>query len=240
MTPDQKNAGPGGQLALALAFRPAMSREDFMVAQSNEAAVSQIDTWPDWNGPTLMLVGPEGSGKSHLAQVFRMRAGGAQVSASALRDSDVPDLLADGACVVEDLPGEGSAESEVALFHLLNLAKETKVHVLLTSRTFPGQWNVGLRDLASRLAAVPTASLGLPCDELLRGLLVKLFSDKQIKVDEAVVGYLVRNMERSGDAAIKLVDELDRVSLETKSSVTRPFAAKILAGQMAEPLAEQS
>lgn len=205
-----------------------------MVASSNEAAVAQIDSWPGWNGPTLLLVGPEGSGKSHLAQVFRMRAGGAQISADALRQADVPHLLADGACVVEDLPGRGGDESEVALFHLLNLAKETSSHVLLTSRSFAGQWNVQLRDLASRLSAVPTVSLGLPCDALLRGLLVKLFADKQIKVDEAVIAYLLRNMERSGDAAIKLVERLDRVSLETKSSVTRPFVAKVLAEQAAE------
>lgn len=239
MTPDRNNLLPGGQLALALGFRPAMSREDFMVAASNEAAVSQVDAWPEWNGPTLMLVGPEGSGKSHLAQVFRMRAGGTQVSAKALRDVDVPDLLAEGACVVEDLPGDGSPEAEIALFHLLNLAKEVKAHVLLTSRSFPGQWEVSLRDLASRLSAIPTVSLGLPCDELLRGLLVKLFTDRQIKVDEAVVAYLVRNMERSGDAAVRLVDELDRVSLETKSSVTRPFVARILTSLQAEPLVEQ-
>ena len=232
--PKQSQANGAGQLALDLAFRPAMSREDFMVASSNEMAVDQIDAWPDWGGPSLMLVGPEGSGKTHLAQVFRMRAGGTQIAADQLCDADVPQLLAEGACVVEDLPGAGSDESEIALFHLLNLAKETRSHVLLTSRSFSSQWNVRLPDLASRLAAVRTVSLGRPCDTLLRGLLVKLFADKQIKVDEAVVAYLVRNMERSCDAAIRLVGELDRVSLETKSSVTRPFAAKILADQMAE------
>ena len=209
-----------------------------MVAASNEAAVRQIDDWPNWSGSTLLLVGPEGSGKSHLAQVFRMRAGGAEVRAEALRQEDVPQLLADGACVVEDLPGPGDSEYEVALFHLLNLAKETGSHLLLTARSFSGTWNIGLRDLASRLAAVPTASLGLPCDELLRGLLVKLFADKQIQVDEPVIAYLVRNMERSGDAAIKLVEQLDRISLETKSSVTRPFVAKVLADQLSGTAAE--
>lgn len=238
MTPDLSRSKDHVQLALDLAFRPAMSREDFMVASSNEAAVGQVDAWPHWNGSALMLVGPKGSGKTHLAQVFRMRAGGAQITADALSSADVPELLAEGACVVEDLPGDGSGEGEVALFHLLNLAKETKSHVLLTSRGFSGQWNVQLPDLASRLAAVPTASLGLPCDTLLRGLLVKLFADKQIKVDEAVVAYLVRNMERSCDRAIKLVDELDRVSLETKSPMTRPFVAKVLANQMAETMVD--
>ena len=238
MRPSQTPSKDRGQLALDLAFRPAMSREDFMVASSNEAAVSHIDEWPNWTGPTLLLVGPQGSGKSHLAQVFRMRAGGARVAAGALRHEHVPELLAEGACVVEDLPGSGGGDCEVALFHLLNLAKETGSHVLLTARSFAGQWNVELPDLASRLAAVPTVSLGLPCDTLLRGLLVKLFADKQIKVDEAVIAYLVRNMERSGDAAIRLVEQLDRISLETKSSVTRPFVAKVLADQRAGTAAE--
>ena len=106
-----------GQLALDLAFRPAMSREDFLVASSNEAAVAEIDSWPDWKHQALLLVGPEGSGKSHLSEVFRMRAGGPVVEAQNLTKESVPDLLSTGACVVEDLPGSSNELNEVALFH---------------------------------------------------------------------------------------------------------------------------
>ncbi len=228
MTTTDFGDGRRGQLALNLSFRPAMSREDFLIASSNEAAVAMLDLWPDWPNPALLIVGPQGSGKSHLAEVFRMRAGGPKVNASELKVDGVPKLLADGACVVEDLPGEGGAGTETALFHLLNMAKETGGYVLLTARSYPARWNIGLQDLASRLAAAPAVSLGTPSDTLLRGLLVKLFSDRQVAVDESVIGYLVRNMERSGEAARLLVNELDRRSLEVKAAVTRPFAAKVL------------
>ena len=220
--------GQRGQLALDLSFRPAMSREDFLVASSNEAAVGMLDMWPDWPGPALLIVGPEGSGKSHLAEVFRMKAGGAKISAADLKVDAVPELLSAGACVVEDLPGSGGANVETALFHLLNLAKETNGFVLLTARNYPGQWGIALKDLASRLNATSAVALGSPSDSLLRGLLVKLFADRQISVDESVVGYLVRNMERSGEAARQIVDEIDRKSLEAKAPVTRPFASKVL------------
>ena len=222
--------GRSVQLAFNLAFRPAMSREDFLVASSNEAAVAEIDRWPEWPTPGLLIVGPKGSGKSHLSEVFRMRAGGTLVQAQNLKKKNVPELLEAGVCVVEDLPGSLNELDEVALFHLLNLARETKGYVLMTARSFPAQWDLKLKDLASRMSAVATVALGTPCDVLLRGLLVKLFSDRQLPVDEAVIGYLVRNMERSGEAARFLVEQLDRRSLEEKATVTRPFAAKVLAG----------
>ncbi|MEM7426632.1 MAG: hypothetical protein AAF441_11080 [Pseudomonadota bacterium] len=217
-----------GQLALNLSFRPAMSREDFLVASSNEAAVRMVDLWPDWPAASLLLVGPEGSGKSHLAEVFRMRAGGAKVQACELSTDDVPALLSAGACVVEDLPLGSGPEGETALFHLLNLAKETRGYVLLTARSYPALWNIGLNDLKSRLNASPAVALGTPSDALLRGLLLKLFADRQISVDESVLSYLVRNMERSGEAARSIVNEIDRRSLEEKAAVTRPFASKVL------------
>ncbi len=217
-----------GQLALDLSFRPAMSREDFLIASSNEAAVGMVDLWPDWPHPALLIVGPQGSGKSHLAEVFRMRAGGSKVTAGDLTVDAVPDLLSAGACVVEDLPGKAGAEAETALFHLLNLAKESRGFVLLTACNYPALWNISLKDLASRLNAAPAVALGTPSDTLLRGLLVKLFADRQISVDESVVGYLVRNMERSGNAARLLVEEIDRRSLAAKAPVTRPFASKVL------------
>lgn len=240
MTASDVQAGARGQLALSLSFRPAMSREDFLVASSNEAAVGMLDLWPDWPGPALLIVGPEGSGKSHLAEVFRMRAGGGRVQASDLTVESVPELLASNACVIEDLPGAGGLEIETALFHLLNLARETGGYVLLTSRSYPAQWNIGLKDLATRLAATATVALGTPSDALLRGLLVKLFADRQISVDENVVGYLVRNMERSGEAARRIVDEIDRRSLEAKAAVTRPFAAKVLKAIGGEETAGQA
>ena len=140
----------------------------------------------------------------------------------------MPPLLAKGALVVEDAPGLGLDER--ALFHLLNLAREQGAYLLLTSRESPTGWKLTLPDLTSRLKAIPAAALGPPDDDLLRSVLVKLFADRQIAVDEAVVSYLVARIPRALGAADSLVAEIDRRALEEKAEVTRMFVGRVLAG----------
>jgi chromosomal replication initiation ATPase DnaA len=217
----------GRQLVLGLPHRPALGREDFLVAKPNEKAVALIDRWPDWPSRALALVGPPGSGKSHLAEAWRQRAGGRVIPASDLVLPQIPSFIADGALVVEDVRGERLDER--GLFHLLNLTREENAFVLLTSRLNPLAWNLELPDLVSRLKAVPVVGLGLPDDELLRGVIVKLFADRQIAADDALVSYLVARMPRELSAARSLVAEIDQRALEEKSNVTRAFVSRILA-----------
>ena len=140
------------QLILELGHRPARGRDDFLVAPSNEAAVALIDAWPDWPGPSVAISGPQGSGKSHLAQVWHDMSGAARLEANELEAADVPALAAAGAVLVEDL--ETLSESaERQLFHLLNLVKEEGASLLLTTRLAPGHLTIGLPDLASRMRA---------------------------------------------------------------------------------------
>jgi chromosomal replication initiation ATPase DnaA len=216
------------QLVFDLPHRPALEREDFLVSRSNAEAVAFIDSWPSWPSYALALVGPPGSGKTHLAEVWRRTSNAARLAAEALSEASVPSLLSSGALVVEDAPG--TQLNERALFHLLNLAREQHASLLLTSTETPAAWNPRLPDLASRLKALPVAALGLPDDDLLRGVLVKLFSDRQIAVDEAVISYLLARIPRALAAARALVAEIDRRALEEKAEVTRNFVARVLAG----------
>jgi chromosomal replication initiation ATPase DnaA len=215
-----------GQLILDLALRPAMGREDFLVAPPNEAAVAQIDRWPDWGHHAVVLIGPEGCGKSHLAEVFASRSRAKWQSAAGLDEAAVPDLLETGACIIEDI-GVNSGLNETALFHLLNLAREQHGHILLTARTAPRTWKIQLNDLATRLAAAPLVRIDGPDDVLLRGLLVKLFADRQLGIDEAVISYMLKNMERSAASARRIVAEIDNAALKNKAEVTRTFIAKL-------------
>jgi chromosomal replication initiation ATPase DnaA len=214
------------QLPLALGFSERFGREDFLAGPSNAAALALIERWPDWPAPVVALVGPEGSGKSHLAAIWAKTAGARSIASHAIASASVPTALATGALVVEDLR-EGACE-DAALFHLLNLAREQGDFVLITARTAPGGWTIRLRDLASRLRALPTVALAPPDDALLRAVLVKLFADRQLAVDEGLIGYLTTRIERSFAAARAVVAELDREAMRQKREVNKAFAAELL------------
>jgi chromosomal replication initiation ATPase DnaA len=187
-------------------------------------ALALVDAWPDWSHRTVMLTGPEGSGKSHLAAIWARTAGARLIAARALEEASVPSALATGALVVEDVVA--GAFDERALFHLLNLAREHDAFVLLTARTAPMTFAV--RDLASRVKALPLVAMMPPDDMLLRAVLVKLFADRQLAVDEALIGYVATRIERSFAAARAVVARLDDEALRHKRPLTRAFAAEVL------------
>jgi chromosomal replication initiation ATPase DnaA len=213
------------QLAFALPHAESLSRDDFLEGPSNAAAVALVDGWPDWPNPIMLLAGPEGSGKSHLAAVWAEVAGARSISAHNLTPAAVPGALATGALVVEDL--NPSAFDERALFHLLNLAREDEAFVLITARLPPVAMEVDLRDLRSRLRAVPVVTLQSPDDQLFRALIVKFCADRQLSVDEAIVSYLATRVERSFAAARRSVERLDAEALRLGRPVTRALAAEL-------------
>ncbi len=223
------------QLVLDLAHRQALGEEDFLVSRSNAAAVELIDAWPHWPHPAAIVVGPEGSGKSHLANVWRLRSAAHLVPAAQLSDAIVAALAERSAVVVEDLD-RGLAD-ERALFHLLNRARESAVCVLLTSREAPGDMTFRIPDLRSRLRALPVVELQSPDEALLKAVLVKLFCDRQLNVEPAVIEYLSLRMERSMEAASRVVAAVDRLALAMHRKVTRPLAAEALA-TLGEPRGE--
>jgi len=215
------------QLLLDLPHRIAMGRDDFLVAESNSAAVKLIDDWPHWPAHAGLLVGPEGSGKSHLAQVWQMKSGAKIMPLSDLPIMNIPQILEAGALCLEHV--QGRQFDETALFHALNHAKQNGGSILLTSREEASAWLIKLPDLDSRLKAIPMVRIEPPNDSLLRGVLVKLFADRQINVDESLVSYMLTRMPRSLAAARYLVTEIDNQALVEKAEVTRPFVGRVIA-----------
>jgi chromosomal replication initiation ATPase DnaA len=213
------------QLVFELPHRAAMGLEDFLVSDSNAEAVALVDRWPDWPVGAAVLVGPKGSGKTHLANVWRLRSGAALATASELSRERVPDLAAKGALIVENV---AMLTDEAALFHLLNLGREQRLQILLTSDAAPGDLRVSLPDLLSRLKALQVASIEPPDDALLRAVLVKLFSDRQVSVEPHIIDYVIVRMERSMSAAERFVSEADRQALILQRRVTRAIAAAAL------------
>ena len=214
------------QLAFALPHAESFTRDNFLEGPANAAGLALVDSWPDWPNRIMLLIGSEGSGKSHLAAIWAEQAGARATSAHTLTAAAVPGALATGALVVEDL--NPSDVDERALFHLLNLAREDDAFVLITARALPSASQVELRDLRSRLRAVPTVSLLPPDDHLRRALIVKFCADRQLAVDEAVVSYLATRIERSYAALRKAVELLDTEALRLGRPVTRALAAELL------------
>ncbi len=223
------------QLVLDLAHRQALGEEDFLVSRSNAAAVELIDAWPQWAHPAAVVVGPQGSGKSHLANVWRLRSSGHLIPASELSDAVVAALAERSALVVEDF--DRVIADERALFHLLNRTRESSVFVLLTSRQAPGDMVFRIPDLRSRLRALPVVELQPPDEALLKAVLVKLFCDRQLNVEPTVIDYLSVRMERSMEAANRVVAAVDRLALAMHRKVSRPLAAEALA-TLGEPMGE--
>ncbi len=210
------------QLPLALPHRPAMTREDFLVGAANYAAITLIDRWPDWPVRTVYLHGGPGTGKSHLAGIWMRASGAAGIAAASLADADVERLTASGAVVIENI--DSAAIDEAALFHLLNLAGERNATVLLTGRAEPSALGLKLADLASRIRAAQPLRLAEPDDLLLKRLLIKLFADRQIDVQAALIDHLVTRLERSFAAANRIVEVLDHAALAEGRAVTRRLA----------------
>ena len=217
------------QLTLDLPHRSALGAEDFLVSGSNEAAVAMIDRWPDWPHSAMAVVGPPGSGKTHLVNVWRSRSGAEVVEAANFAEDAVSRLSEAGAIAVENVD-RGVADQR-ALFHILNVAAEQKLWVLLTSRVAPGELDIALPDLRSRLRAAPVLNISPPDETLLRTLLVKLFADRQLPVDPQVISYLALRIERSTEAAARAVEEIDRLALASRRRVTRALVAEVLAQQ---------
>jgi chromosomal replication initiation ATPase DnaA len=214
------------QLAFALPHAESLTRDNFLEGPANAGGLALIDSWPEWPNRIMLLIGPEGSGKSHLAAIWADQAGARSTSARALTAASVPGALATGALVVEDLNPPDFDER--ALFHLMNLAREDEAFVLITARVPPSVSQIELRDLRSRLRAVPTVSLLPPDDALFRALIVKFCADRQLAVDESVVGYLATRIERSFAAARRAVELLDSEALRLGRPVTRALAAELL------------
>ena len=215
-----------GQLALDLAFAPRYGADDFLVTPANEDAHATLARWPAWPGQVLLLAGPDGSGKSHLAAIWAATAAARQIEAADLQDQAPTDLV-QTPLLIED--ADRDALPEEALFHLLNRVREAGTHLLITARTPPDLWGLMIPDLLSRLRLAPLLRLKAPDEDLLRAVLVKLFIDRQLSVESSVVDYLALRLDRSLGAARRLVDALDKASLQSHRRITRPVAAETLA-----------
>jgi chromosomal replication initiation ATPase DnaA len=215
------------QLTLDLPHRAALGAEDFLVSDCNLAAVRLIDAWPEWQDQVELLIGPPQSGKTHLARVWQALSGARSLEPMCL-DIGFIDQMGEGTpLVVED--ADRSAYDEKALFHLLNLAREKRLFVLLTARSAPSRWGFSLPDLLSRLNVVPAVEIGAPDEALLRTVMLKHFTDRQLDIDPKVLEFLALHIDRSLAAAAAAVEAVDRAALAKGRKISRQLVIEALA-----------
>lgn len=212
------------QLPLDLRHDAATGRDDLVISDPVSAAASIIDRWPDWASPVVIITGPEGSGKSHLAEVWRRKSGAKTIRPVA--GSGAVEAAGEGPVLIEDADRDGFDETE--LFHLINAVRSAGTSLLITARSWPLAWGVRLPDLVSRLKAATTVEIGAPDDMLLSQILVKLFADRQLQVDDRLVAYIVSRMERSLAAAQTIVERLDTLALSRGTRISRALAAEVM------------
>jgi chromosomal replication initiation ATPase DnaA len=214
------------QLAFDLPVRPALGRGDFFVAPANALAVAALDRTENWPDGKMLLVGPPGAGKTHLAHVWAARTGALVLDADQVGAIDLPDAAA---LVIEDAAQvAGRAELETALFHLHNHMAQRRGLLLLTADGVVRDWGIALPDLKSRMEATATATLMEPDNELLGAVLVKLFADRQLAVSPGLIRWLLGRMNRSFATARDIVAALDAAALAGRRPITRDLAAELL------------
>jgi chromosomal replication initiation ATPase DnaA len=214
------------QLTFDLPVQPRFGRADFLVSSCNKTAFEMIERWPGWPDRVLILLGPPGSGKSHLGAIWAARARARVMTGSSLAESEPDALAAPGAVLFEDADRMPAGEAE--LFHLLNRVRDGGGSMVVTARRWPDRWGLVTMDLLSRLRLAPAVEIGAPDDALVRAVLVKLFLDRQLAVDTQLIDYLALRIERSLDAARAIVARLDHEALIRNRPVTRALAAELL------------
>jgi chromosomal replication initiation ATPase DnaA len=213
------------QLPLDLAHRAGQTRDDLVVGPSNAEAIGLIDRWPDWPAPVVVLAGPAGSGKTHLVAIWQDLSGAMALSGMRL-GRDAMDAATRGPVLIDDV--DSGPVDENGLFHLINAVRSAGTHLLLSARRFPTAWGVRLPDLQSRLKAASIFEIHEPDDALLAAVITKLFADRQVEVEQHVVQYLVKRIERSLATAIDVVSRLDRAAMERNARISRALAAEIV------------
>lgn len=211
---------------LPLDLPPAFDQQNFIVSPSNKEAYEWIKRWPNWPHPCLSIYGEMGCGKTHLSHIWQAETQAKRLNGRDFDKAKLESLLEGLNLFVLD--NADFVQDEEKFFHFYNHIIPSKGGMLLLSPTPPARWTTHLPDLQSRLKTVPAIKISPPDEKLIGNVLQKLFQDKQVKVDQSVIEFLLKHMERSFESAKTWVEKLDTLALSQKRNITIPLVREIL------------
>jgi len=215
------------QLVLPLDHTPRFDPQEFVISRANQEAVLWLRSWPAWPGSCLALYGDEGCGKTHLSHIWQKSTGAKRLEGREFDNMDLDVLMTIPPYLV--LEKAHLIKNEEKLFHVYNHLVQSQGGLLLISRTAPARWATRLPDLKSRLSTVPAIKIEAPDEPLLTQVIQKLFEDRQVKVEEDVIIFLLKHIERSFESARRWVETLNTHSLTSKRGITIPLVREALA-----------
>ena len=213
------------QITFKFPFKTSYYKEDFYVSSNNYAVYKLIESWPNWPGNNINIFGPSGSGKTHLANILKKKINSVFINSKEIENNFLKKLK-DVQCIIID-NYENNIEEKL-FYSILNEVSQSNLHILINSRTPLPKLQINLKDLKSRLNNFITLGIEMPTDDLLRAIITKSFSDKQIKVNVRVLEFILKNIDRSYEKIFKFISDLDKASLSAGKSININLVKKIL------------
>ncbi len=213
------------QLTFQFPFKKTYYEKDFYVSSNNFQTYKLIESWPNWPSKVINIFGPSGCGKTHLSNIIKKKIHSIILNEVDLKKIDLASLKSYKCIVIDDFQNKTNEEF---LYTFLNFTNQFNIHVLVNSKLSIKKFNVSLRDLKSRFESFLDIGINLPTDDLLRVILTKSFSEKQIKVNVKLLEYILKHIERSYEKIFQFVKEIDIESLSSGKSININLIKKVL------------
>ena len=217
------------QLAFKFPFSKKYYEQDFFVSSNNFLAFKLIDSWPNWPGKWLNIFGEKGSGKTHLSRILEKKIKRIElIEGNKISNKIIESFKSFDCLIIDDF---NYKTDENLLYSLLNQSKLLDKYILINSISSIQNINFKLPDLKSRINSFIFIGIGLPTDDLLKVIITKNLSEKQIKISPKLTEFIVKNVERSYEKIFKFLKDVDELSLTTGKSININLIKKILSNE---------
>ena len=216
------------QLTFKFPFKTSYYEEDFYVSSNNFNAYKLIESWPNWTDKHINIFGQKGCGKTHLATILEKKINSLFIQAKDVEEKMLPFIKSKKCLIIDDYDNN---IQENLFYSVLNQSYQSNQYIVVNSIKPIKKLNVKLKDLKSRLDSFIDIGIDLPTDDLIRVILTKSFSDKQIKLEVKLLEYILKNINRSYEEIYNFIHQLDAYSLSSGKSININLIKKVLSNE---------